>query len=279
MKKALTRPLQKMGLYHPLQSAYRAVLRSVSGAWYRMQYRGKSGKGHTCNFCNHRYQKFIPSYPAAHHATALEKHQVIAGYGADMICPYCQSTARERLVRLCLDQYIHPAGKRILHVSPERKLSPYLRSIADVSSADLQPGFYKDIDPSVQPVDLTKMDYPDGQFDIVIANHVLEHISNDRKAMLEVYRVLKPGGKAVLQVPYSIILKDTIESPGIADPCWQSAMYGQEDHVRIYALDDYMFRLEEAGFRVKVLQPAEILRLADVAQQPEECFLIITKPS
>lgn len=268
-----------MGLYHPLQSAYRAVLRSVSGAWYRMQYRAKSGKGHTCNFCNHRYLNFIPSYPAPQYATPLEKHQVIAGYGADIVCPYCQSTARERLVRLCLDHYLHPAGKRILHVSPERKLSPYLRSIADVSSADLQPGFYKDIDPSVKTVDLTKMVYPDSRFDIVIANHVLEHISNDRDAMLEVYRVLKPGGKAVMQVPYSNTLKDTIESPGIVDPNWQSAMYGQEDHVRIYALDDFLFRLEEAGFHIKVIQPSVLLGLADVAQQPEECFFLITKPS
>lgn len=279
MKKALTRPLKKLGLYHPLQSAYRAVLRSLSGTWYRIQYRGKSGKGHACNFCNQRFEKFIPSFPAPENAAAIEKHHVVAGYGAKIICPNCQSTARERLARLCLDHFIHPAGKKILHISPERKLSPYLRSVADVISADLQPGFYRDIDPSVQMVDLTKMDFSNGQFDLVIANHVLEHISNDRDAMLEIFRVLKPGGRAVLQVPYSTKLSDTIESAGISDPCWQSAMYGQEDHVRIYALDDYMFRLEEAGFHVKVVQPGELLRLSDVAQQPEECFLLVTKPA
>ena len=86
-------------------------------------------------------------------------------------------------------------------------------------------------------------------FDWVICNHVLEHIEDDQQAMGEIYRVLKPGGSAVLQVPISPALEKTFEDKTIQSPEQREQHFGQRDHVRIYGLD-YVQRLEEAGFKV-----------------------------
>ncbi|MEG3066539.1 methyltransferase domain-containing protein [Acetomicrobium sp.] len=87
------------------------------------------------------------------------------------------------------------------------------------------------------------------QFDCIICYHVLEHIPDDQMAMKEIFRVLKPGGWAILQVP---ILRDkTFEDPSVITPEDRERVFGQRDHVRIYGLD-YKDRLEQAGFSVKV---------------------------
>ncbi len=113
---------------------------------------------------------------------------------------------------------------------------------------------------------------------MVIANHILEHIPEDTTAMKEIFRVLKPGGIAVLQVPYSSINRVTIETPGMNDPYLQSKLYGQKDHVRIYNLQNYIDRLRSAGFNVHETTYAELSHLYKNAIQENESFLNITKP-
>jgi len=102
-------------------------------------------------------------------------------------------------------------------------------------------------------MDITDIQYPDASFDAIICNHVLEHVPDDRRAMRELYRVLKPGGWAILQVPYSEQITQSIEDPSITTPEARARVFGQEDHVRIYAKEDYLTRLEEAGFRMELL--------------------------
>jgi len=106
----------------------------------------------------------------------------------------------------------------------------------------------------------------------------MEHIPDDKKAMKEIFRVLKHGGFAVLQVPYSMILDNTIEDPAIDNPQLQSALYGQRDHVRIYQLRDYVARLESAGFIVKQFHHEQLKHLDQYAIQQGEVFLDIRKP-
>lgn len=98
-------------------------------------------------------------------------------------------------------------------------------------------------------MDITNILYEDNSFDVILCSHVLEHVVDDRKAMRELFRVLKPGGWGILQVP---ILRDkTFEDPSIVSPEDRERIFGQKDHVRIYGRD-YKDRLEEAGFTVKV---------------------------
>ena len=154
----------------------------------------------------------------------------------------------------------------------------YLKKKGTVVTADLHPGFYRHIDPAVRQEDITALSFADGSFDLLVANPVLEHIPDDRRAMAECFRVLKPGGRAVLQVPYSVLLNDTLESPNIHDPDLQSVLYGQEDHVRIYALKDYMCRLEQAGFEVAMAKDPERTAMLAFATQPGEEFILVSKP-
>jgi FkbM family methyltransferase len=100
-------------------------------------------------------------------------------------------------------------------------------------------------------MDITDIKYPDDHFDVIICNHVLEHIPDDWKAMAELYRVLKPRGWAILQVPISLSLNQTYEDPLVTSPEERERAFGQNDHVRIYA-KDYRDRLERVGFSVEI---------------------------
>jgi len=98
-------------------------------------------------------------------------------------------------------------------------------------------------------MDITNIPYEDNSFGVILCSHVLEHIPDDRKAMRELYRVLKPGGWAILQVP--IIRDKTFEDFSITKPEDRERVFGQWDHVRAYG-KDYRDRLEKAGFKVRV---------------------------
>lgn len=270
--------LQRLHIYHPLQSLYRKAIFLYERSQYRRNYQPYKGHGFTCNVCGNRYEKFVPDFPSPENRQAIEQHRVIAGYGENIYCPHCMSTARERLVIARLSE-LDLAQKTVLHLSPEKNIYNFIRTKARVVTADLMPGFYKTIDGLVQKQDATQFSFGDRSFDWVIGNHILEHIPDDVKAMGEIFRVLKPGGRAVLQVPYSESITATIEDPGINDPAKQSQLFGQKDHVRIYSLGDYINRLEKAGFDVKVIPYSALQQYYKFAIQQDECFLEISKPS
>lgn len=100
-------------------------------------------------------------------------------------------------------------------------------------------------------MDITNILFDDNTFDVILCVHVLEHVMDDRKAMRELYRVLKPGGWAILQSPVDPDYEKTFEDPDIVSPEDRERFFGQKNHVRIYGRD-YKDRLEEAGFTVKV---------------------------
>jgi len=100
-------------------------------------------------------------------------------------------------------------------------------------------------------MDVTNILYEDNHFDVILCSHVLEHVIDDKKAMMEFFRVLKPGGWAILQVPVLQDRATTFEDPRIISPQDRESVFGRKDHVRIYGLD-FKNRLECAGFKVTV---------------------------
>ena len=162
-------------------------------------------------------------------------------------CPQCKSLERHRSYYLYFKKIL-PIDKEIklLHFAPEKSLTKFFRSYSNIKyiSADLVAKKAMVIE------DMTKLSFKDNTFDIVFAVHVLEHIVNDIKAMEEVYRVLKIGGFAILQVPIKNI-NITLEDKNIVTKQDRIKFYGQADHVRYYGLD-YKDRLNKVGFNVIV---------------------------
>ena len=166
-------------------------------------------------------------------------------------CPTCGSLERHRVTWLFFDRHtnLFTEPVKVLHIAPEPFLAERIQAheSIDYLTADL-------MDPEAMVVmDITDIQFPDGTFDVVVANHVLEHIPDDVKAMSELRRVVKPGGWAVLQVP--IWGKDTRDDPSITDPDERERLYGQPDHVRMYGHDgEYERRLRTAGWEVDVVR-------------------------
>jgi len=103
-------------------------------------------------------------------------------------------------------------------------------------------------------VDITNMPgYSDGQFDFFICSHVLEHVTDDAKALQELHRILRPGGKGIVMVPIILSLNQTQEDPTVEDEAERWRRFGQNDHVRLYSKNDFIKRIEQAGFRTHQL--------------------------
>lgn len=111
--------------------------------------------------------------------------------------------------------------------------------------------------------DICNLPFKDNEFDFIICNHVLEHIPDDTKAMMELYRILAPGGTAILQVPYKADLDTTFEDDSITDPKERAKIFGQYDHVRVYGMD-YFTKLESIGFNVEAVDYTSTLTSEEV---------------
>ena len=209
------------------------------------------GYKYHCPNCNSLLRDFV--FCGTESLVSVEK-QIIGSGRRKMECPVCHSAERDRLVYIYIKDYLHLFKKRaninILHIAPEDCLYPvFYKKINHqnyVCGDKFEEG-YK-YDKHVQFMDITHIDYEDNYFDLILCNHVLEHISNDRKAMQELYRVLKSGGKAILQVPLSCIEKETYEDFSITDPAERLIRFGQKNHCRLYGYADYKTRLQEVGF-------------------------------
>jgi predicted SAM-dependent methyltransferase len=205
------------------------------------------GFQHQCPMCLAHLKTFLPG--GEHHAILTEKLIVGGGWRSSVSCPNCGSFDRERLAYLYLKNRPHLLSRstKVLHVAPEPNLSFWLRSKVELDyvSADLSGD---DVDLNF---DLARIPFADSTFNAIICNHVFEHIPNDRRAMAELFRVLKPGGWAMLQVPISLCLTATYEDFSITDPMDRERAFGQNDHVRIYAMD-YVDRLKQTGFAIEL---------------------------
>jgi SAM-dependent methyltransferase len=172
----------------------------------------------------------------------------------DACCPVCGSLERLRFVWLVLDA--HPellAGPdpRVLHVAPEPMLSERLANLPGVEyiSADLDPSR------AMVRMDVQRIQYPDDTFDFIYCSHVLEHVPDDRMAVSEFHRVLKPGRTAMIIVPINV--EQTFEDPSVTDPAERLRLFGQDDHVRKYG-PDVVDRLRDAGFKVQTVAASDV---------------------
>ena len=170
-------------------------------------------------------------------------------------CPGCGSLERHRLLWVALchlqDKGVIQRGGRLLHIAPEPCLAEKFKQKYDYLSIDL------DGKKAMMAMDITAMTFKDKAFDIIVCNHVLEHIPDDKKAIKEIYRVLKSGGWASIQVPIKGDI--TREDLSITDPKERIRLYGQEDHVRYYGRD-FVERLKEVSFEVMLMQKDDLLK-------------------
>jgi len=143
---------------------------------------------------------------------------------------------------------------RVLHFAPERCLGRRLAHFHGDGyvSADLMVHFLPGLEmrPTVV-MSVTDIRFPDNYFDYVICNHVLEHVPDDRSAMREIRRVLKPGGMAVLMVPLDMFNSEIVEEPNLSRD-ERRRRFGSPDHVRMYGVEGYRKRLREAGLAAEI---------------------------
>lgn len=212
------------------------------------------GNDHECPVCNSKIGKFVPG---GIDVDVIKNLNIIgAGRFENQMCPVCKAFNRDRLLALFLKRKtdIYENNVKLLHVAPEKGIQLGLRKTKNIDyiSADL------DSELADIKMDITDIQYPDNSFDVVICNHVLEHIPEDRKAMSEIARILRPDGWAILQVPISYLIEKTIEDFSIVDPKEREIRFGQNDHVRVYA-SDYMERLIESGLDISLISTSEYL--------------------
>jgi SAM-dependent methyltransferase len=168
-------------------------------------------------------------------------------------CAHCGSTDRDRLYALYLARRFPPSAVEqqkifLLDIAPASALSSHIRRKYAIRyrTADL---FQPNVD---DRVDVTAMTcYADGTFDAFICSHVLEHVSDDRKAVGELRRVLKPGGWGIVMVPISTKLSEIRENPSETDERMRWKNFGQGDHLRVYSRGGFVQRLKDSGFQVR----------------------------
>ncbi|MBB1148647.1 MULTISPECIES: class I SAM-dependent methyltransferase [unclassified Myroides] len=181
----------------------------------------------------------------------------------NVLSPSTLSLERHRLLWLYLQRETNffTAPHQVLHFAPEQAFYKRFKKQANLTYTTT------DLESPLADVkaDICNLPFADHSFDIILCNHVLEHIPDDTKAMQELYRILKPGGMGIFQVPQDLNRTLTFQDDSITDPKERTRIFGQYDHVRVYGLD-YFDKLRNIGFTVveedytQKLSPEEIDR-------------------
>ncbi|MEZ7876935.1 MAG: methyltransferase domain-containing protein [Polaribacter sp.] len=174
------------------------------------------------------------------------------GYGKqreNALSPSTLSLERHRLMWLFLKDnttfFTATKKLKVLHIAPEQCFLDIFRKQQNLNYIT------SDLESPIADVkaDICDLPFKENEFDVVFCNHVLEHISNDTKAMQELYRVLKPGGFGIFQIPQDLSKAITFEDNTITDRKERAKLFGQYDHVRVYGRD-YFDKLRSIGFKV-----------------------------
>lgn len=223
-------------------AAKRALLRLMPGERrHRLlgAVRGRrySGDAVECPCCGGRFSRFLPHRGRSHAK-----------------CPRCGALERHRVLWLFLEretELLRQPGD-LLHIAPEYAL---MRRLREVEGLRYLSG---DLDSALADLELDLLDLPfeEASFDFLICNHVLEHVDDDRRAVAEIHRVLRPGGWAILMCPVDGRRARTLEDPTVTTPGERHRVFGQSDHQRLYGRD-YADRLAAAGFEVRAERYAE----------------------
>lgn len=181
------------------------------------------------------------------------------GYGTqreNALSPSTLSLERHRLMWLYLknETNFFTKKKKVLHIAPEQCFLKRFKNLKnlDYTTADL---YAPHVDIKADILDLP---FNDNSFDVIFCNHVLEHIIDDKKAMQELYRVLKPNGLGIFQIPQDLSLDNTYEDFSIVSEEERAKHFGQYDHVRVYG-KDYFDKLRAVGFKVDEVDYSKII--------------------
>lgn len=234
-----------------------------------------------CVACGHRVAWFLPHRGGWKHAPPLIRELNVIGSDLDHVeCPACGASDRVRHMLLYMTATAIldvMADKTVVHFAPERAIS---RRILESSPARyVRCDLFQHRDNAVR-VDIRVMPFPDASADLVIANHVLEHVADDLQAIAEIRRVLKPGGKVILQTPYSAVLHTTWSDAGVDNDLARLQAYGQEDHVRLYG-SDIIERIESGGLKSRVESHHDLLPGYDpeiYGVNADEPFFLFERP-
>ncbi len=202
------------------------------------------GRGRRCPMCGCRRRRFLPYG----YVTSRE----------DALCPKCLSLERHRMIWLYLERNTDLFAERptMLHIAPEVSLMRHFKKIyrgtKGYITADLESPL-ADMHFDVQDIPMAER-----SVDVIICNHLLEHVEDDRRAMAELYRIMRPGGWGIMVVPEDRSRATTFEDDTITDREERTRLFGQYDHRRLYGRD-YDERLQGAGFKVERIPFASLL--------------------
>lgn len=210
-----------------------------------------------CPVCGNKPASFLP-LPELYYENAQRYGYVNFGKGEmtslnTYSCNTCGASDRERLYALWIDGQIEqkkfPMNARAIHFAPETALAKHLhkKHFFDYKTADLM------MDTVDYKIDIMDMPFDDESFDFFICSHVLEHVDSDDQAIQELYRIAKHGSCGILMAPIIVGLENTVEDPNVKDDAGRWRLYGQNDHVRLYAHDDYVHKIRSHGFHVEEL--------------------------
>ncbi|WPR70205.1 class I SAM-dependent methyltransferase [Flavobacterium sp. NG2] len=186
------------------------------------------GSKHQCTICKTKFKNWI-SLP-----------------NQDNVCPRCGSLSRDRRLWQLIEQNYLKPHSNVLDFSPSRSLFRiWKKQHTYYTATDLSGDFISD-----NQYDITAIPEDENTFDLIICYHVLEHVIEDRKAMNELYRILKPTGTLLVQTPFKE--GDIYEDYSITTKEERLKHFEQEDHVRIYSVEGLKNRLTKSGFKVEI---------------------------
>lgn len=234
------------------------------------------GQSCYCPVCDSVIEEFLPLSPYYRQQWKLH------GFDVDSLqpetinekqysCPRCGASDRDRLYALFLKERMARPDTtfRMIDFAPAEALRKFITRSFNINyrTADL---FMPDVD---DKVDLTDMPiYETGSVDAFICSHILEHIPEDRRAISELYRILKPGGWGILMAPICLGLEEIDEDPAkrvTEKDRWKH--FGQDDHVRLYSKSGFLSRISDAGFKIRALDVShfggEVFKRAGITQR------------
>ncbi|MBN2440487.1 MAG: methyltransferase domain-containing protein [Spirochaetales bacterium] len=247
-------------------------------SWCKRKFYMTPGQSHLCYICRKGFWHFYPHRKGQKSVSPFIKEiDVIHSDIEHFLCPHCYCQDRERHLFMYFDSlrlWDKIKNSNVLHIAPEKNLKEKIQSLGpkEYIKGDLIPE-----SDDVQKIDIMAIPFPGDYFDFIICNHVLEHIPDDKIGMSELYRVLKPGGYAILQTPVSGFLSYTFEDPSIITEKQRAFFYDKEDHVRVFGRDFYS-KIEQTGFSLELVKHGDLFSSEDAAyygvNQREDLILV-----